>query len=209
MRVITRAEALKALLVTSSSLPLWTVSRPANAASFLQADDKSWDFSLPESWKLNGAPLRRPTTELPRLFQVRAEDASSQCQLDMTVEFAAANQKSLKDLGTMDIIAARYLERQPQPATLLEATKLPRPDMFSTSLYQFRYRVGDGGESVVKLALQQGRLYQLSVSIPAGATEPSRQEADDIVQSFKTYPLNIGCLSASNRGGSFLPGVCY
>ena len=200
VRLITRAEALRALLVA----PL-LATRPSIASTFLQADDKSWDMSLPDSWQLQGEPLRQSSAESPRLFQARAEDASAQISLEVVVQFASAGQKSLKDLGAMNAVAARYLAQQPQPATLVQAIKLPRPDLFSTSLYQFRFlQSGGESESVVKLALQQGRLYELSVTIPAGANE-----VDTILQSFKTYPLNIGCLSASNRGGSFLPGVCY
>ena len=200
----TRAEALRALLVSLPASPL-VVPRPA-VASFLQADDKSWDVSLPETWRVETTTMR--SEEAGRLFCMKAVGGTA--RVEVTVDFSAAGQKSLKDLGTIDAVGESFLERQPQPAMLLESTKLPRPDIFSTGLYQFRYSTGGGsGESVLKLALQQGRLYQLLATLPTGAPEALKREVDDVVASFKAYPLNIGCLSASNRGGSLLPGVCY
>ena len=34
-------------------------------------------------------------------------------------------------------------------------------------------------------------------------------EVDALIESFTVFPVNAGCLAASNAGGSSIPGVCY
>lgn len=177
----------------------------APASRHLQADDKSWAVKLPASWTISPASMRG---DAGHIFSVSATYANA-VRLSVTADFAANGVRSLKDFP-IERAASHYLALQPQPAELMSAVVLPRADLFSAGLYQLRFST-DGGqsESLIKVALQQGRLYQLTVRMAAGVPEIVRRDVEDVVSSFKAYPLNIGCLSASNRGGPLLPGVCY
>ena len=201
---LSRSDVVGSLLAAASVLRQPPPAFAAAAMSFVQADDKSFDFRLPSAWRLDPAP---PRSEFPeRLLHVRA--ARDDARLDVTVSFAKPGVSSLKDLGSIDKVAQSCLSRLPSSATLASAEKLPRPDLFSAGMYEFRFRTADG-RVVQRVALQQGRLYELSATLPADAPEPLQQEVDEVVASFKAFPLNIGCLQASNRGGSLVPGVCY
>ena len=64
-------------------------------------------------------------------------------------------------------------------------------------------------ERRVKIAVQQGRLFELAVALPADPPAPLAAEVDALIESFTVFPVNAGCLAASNAGGSSIPGVCY
>ena len=209
---LTRVDVVKALLVSPLLVPL---STPADDNIFFQSDDKSFDISLPPTWTLQAEPAPRANPQ--HLFYVRASRNDGAAKLEMTCDFMEGA-KNLDTLGTVTKVAQKYLSAQPQPATLVSANKVPGNGMFALGTYDFRYLVGAAGgdgtgssgysSKVIKLALRQERLYQLSVTLPAEPTEPLRSEVDAIVDSWKAFPLNAGCLRASNKGSIF-PGVCY
>ena len=206
MRVV-RADLLKvAALLAAPLAPSW----PASASTvFFQADDKSWDLALPPTWRVDPA---LPRADPAHLFRFRATAPDNLARLDLTVDFTEPSIKSIKDLGSPEAAGQRFMATVPQPATLVQAAKLPRPDLFSTGPYQLRYRTAAASENVIKLAVQQGRIYKLMVELPApgsAASDAVVLESEGIIDSFRAFPLNIGCLAASNRGGSLLPGVCY
>ena len=58
------------------------------------------------------------------------------------------------------------------PATLLQAVKVPRPNLFAMGTYIYRYRMGDASMRVVKIGLTQNRRSTLTVTLPP---EPSRE----------------------------------
>jgi len=186
---------LRALLTVPAS-PLL----PLPAVGF-QADDKSFSLDVPQSWQLDPRPPRaeQPTT-LFRVLGSRADAA-----FVATVEPSAV--KRLGELGSLDAVAKRYVASQPQPATLLQAAKVPRPSMFAIDMYELRLRTGST-EQVVRLGLQQSRMYKLAVTLPAAPSPELKAEAEALVQSYQAFPLNIGCLRESNAG-TLLPGVCY
>ena len=139
------------------------------------------------------------------LFRV-VGSAAGGGRFEATVEQSL--KKQLVELGSLDAVAQRYLALQQQPAALLGATKVPRPNMFGLQMYELRFSTGPAQQRVVRLALTQSRLYQLVVSLPAEPTRELEAEAEALVASFEAYPLNIGCLRGSNAGAP-LPGVCY
>ena len=190
---------VQALLVLPIS-PLSSV--PASA---FQADDKSFSLAVPPTWQLDPAPPRVGQPQHPMLFRV-VGSAAGGGRFEATVE--PSLKKQLAELGSLEAVAKRYLELQPQPAALLGATKVPRPNMFGLQMYELRFSTGPAQQRVVRLALTQSRLYQLVVSLPAEPTREQQAEAEALVASFEDYPLNIGCLRGSNAGAP-LPGVCY
>ena len=193
------ALGVRALLVLPAS-PLF----PLPASAF-QADDKSFSLAVPPTWQLNPAPPRLGQPEPSMLFRV-VGSAAGGGRFEATVEPSPT--KQLAELGSLDAVAQRYLALQPQPAALLRATKVPRPNMFGLNMYELRFSAGPAQQRVVRLALTQSRLYQLVVSLPAEPTRELQAEAEALVASFEAYPLNIGCLRGSNAGTP-LPGVCY
>ena len=122
---------------------------------------------------------------------------------------AFPGKKSFKDLGSsVDKVAENFLKEQPPGSRLLSATQLPRAGLFTTPLYEFRFAAAGGELRIQKCALTQSRFYKLLVILPADAPEPLQLEVEEIIDSFKAFPLNIGCLAQSNQG-TILPGVCY
>lgn len=120
----------------------------------------------------------------------------------------SAGPKRLAELGSLDAVARSLVAAWPQPgAVLLAADKIGRPNLFALDSYEVRFRAG-AQQQVVRLALQQGRRYQLFVSLPAEADEAVAREVDALVASFEAYPLNLGCLRASNEGVPPV-AICY
>ena len=197
---ISRAELVRAILVSLPAVPL-----PA-ASAFIQADDKSWDVTLPSTWQLTEAS-KTPRAEEEHIFRIGGSRPGTSAQFELTVDFS--ERKKLSDLGSIESVAERFRAEQPQPARLLTAVKLPRADLFSSTTYEFRVDAANVGTCIQRVSLTQGRLYRLYATLPADAPQPLQQEVNDIVGSYKAFPLNIGCLKASNKGGSVLPGVCY
>ena len=200
---LNRAELLSSALL--ATLP----TRPpaAWAEVFYQADDKSWDLTLPDTWTLERSIS--PRDDPAHFYHVTAtRPGSTSAQLDVVVDITG--KKTLKDLGKLDAVAQRYLSQQPQPSSLVKAVEVPRPGPFSTNSYELRYAVaGNTRTTGVKVSAKQGRVYQLTLSIPFDSPTPIQQEFDSILGSFRAFPLNAGCLAQSNRGGAIIPGVCY
>jgi hypothetical protein len=211
MRLSSRPDFLKAILCASlQASPL--ASTAAHAATFLQADDKSFDITLPEALWTKSPPLRGTP---PNLFSLVSKRDGSSTSVTVTVELAKADQwglkfppKTLADLGNVESVGERLRLEQPQPAVLTRAAKVAGAGLFATSTYDFRFEHA-GGQSLIRLALKQGRVYRLALALPAQPDETLLTEAEGIVSSFRAYPLNAGCLASSNNGRKALPGVCY
>ena len=184
------------------------------ASTFVQADDKSFDVTLPDTWKVaTPEPVRGTPPQIFSLGSTRASDA----ELLVTVDLAHAEDfgkkfapKKLADLGSLDEVAERLRLEQPQPATLLRADKVGAGanGLFSLAVYVFRFTTGEG-QAIIALALTQGRVYRLTQRLPAKPDAALQAETESILASFRAYPLNAGCLAVSSKGQKALPGVCY
>lgn len=210
LRPTTRAAVLKsALLAALQSAPLY--SSYAAGAAFVQADDKSFDVTLPDTWQASA--VERGT--LPNIFSLSARRQDA--RVDATVDIAKASTfgrkfdpKKLSELGTIEEVGDRLQLEQPQPAKLLRADKVKAGanGLFALAMYVFRFESAEG-LSTVALALSQGRVYRLTLRLPANADAALQAEAESTLASFRAYPLNAGCLAASSKGQRALPGVCY
>ena len=208
-----RADCMK-LLVSAAmhASPLLTLPSRASASA-IQADDKSFDFVLPDgTWRTSG--LRRG--EPPQLFLQTAQRVDGQARLEVAVSFATGSDwglkfqpKKLSDLGSVEVVGARLQAQDASSAKLLRAEKTSGGGLFAVTCYEYRFELAQGGRQAVKLALQQGRLYRLTITCEPTAPDALLSEVDGIVGSFRAFPLNAGCLSQSNRGEKALPGVCY
>ena len=229
---LSRAAAVRTLLATLPVSPLLSLpalsapnsapnsgaaadSRSATAGVF-QSDDKSFRLALPSAaWQLDETPL--PRAEMPtRYFHLRGARPGGAggaggaggggVALEVVVE-PSTGPKRLAELGSLDAVAEQLVATWPQPGTLLSAEKIGRPNMFALDSYQVRFKTGTQ-QQVVRLALQQSRRYQLFVSLPMEADEAVAREVDALVASFEAYPLNLGCLRASNEGVPPV-AICY
>ena len=212
MRFFSRAELIRTCLLVA--LP--AAPPPAFASGgFYQSDDKSWDVTLPSTWRLETTTA--PRAEAAHIFHVAARREDGTASLDVTVDFAESGVKKLADLGTVDVVSRRLLSSEAQPVNLVSAAKLPGAGFMAGSTYDITYESASE-QRAVKIGLQQGRQVQLIIRSPRTATEEVRAEVSSILGSFKSFPLNAGCLGQSNgiaksgRGASGerpSPGVCY
>jgi hypothetical protein len=211
-----RADLLKAALVAAlQPAALFAASHAASASTFVQADDKSFDITLPDSWLIRAAdPLRGNP---PRIFSLESSRREASAKLEVNVDIAQAGDfgkkfapKKLADLGSIEEVGDRLAQSQPQPAKLTRADKVGAgaSGLFALATYVFRYEHAEG-QSIVALALSQGRVYKLTQRLPAKPDAQLQAEAESILASFRAFPLNAGCLAASSKGQRALPGVCY
>ena len=62
----------------------------------------------------------------------------------------------------------------------------------------------------LKLGVQQNRVYQLAIALPSSPSSAEVEaEAAGILDSFKCFPINIICISQSNKGIVPVAGSCY
>mmetsp|Transcript_68881 Transcript_68881/g.114472 ORF Transcript_68881/g.114472 Transcript_68881/m.114472 type:complete len:211 (+) Transcript_68881:43-675(+) len=208
-RLLSRADFCSALALSVSGpfMPL-----PAHSL-FYQADDKSFDLQIPNSWRLDSTAARRLDPASSGIFRVQA-GRDDGVGLALTVDFMSPvkvgmpSPKVLADLGSLEKVGNQFLVELPQPASLLETRAASGTAFMAAKTYEYRCRIGSGGLVMMKQSAQQGRVYRLIVTLPPEPTVEQQAEADSIIGSFKVFPLNIGCLKQSNQG-LILPGVCY
>lgn len=205
--MLSRADLVKAMLIGLPTAPLFGSPLIAHADVFVQADDKSFDFQLPDTWKLDNVG---PRAEHPdHIFHVKAQRADGKAAVDLTVDFVEA--KTLNEYGSLESIGRQLLATQGPSAELLLASKVPAPGLFAAPTYEYRFDLGSstGAQSIVKVGLKQKRLYRLAASLSSVTDASLSAEVESIVESYKLFPLNLGCLVQSNRGEAPLPAVCY
>jgi hypothetical protein len=210
MRHLSRSALLQRMLV---ALPAWQLaSTPLPAVAllgeaigdgFFQADDKSFDFTLPSpAWKIDAT--KAPRAEHPaRLFHVTAERAGG-ATLDLTV--VPSGKKAASELGKVDAVGAELASSF--GGELVSAEVVPG-SVKGSKYYTLVYRLPSGGTTTVKLDAKQGRTYTLAVSLPAKPADDLRSEADSLLKSFKCFPVNIICVTQSNSGATPVSGSCY
>ena len=201
------ATVLAVAVPTLPTLPSSALIGEVITAGFTQGDDKSWDLTLPSSWKLSDVPARQ---EYPKhLFHVRATRTGVPgASLEVVVDRLKENGATLTAYGKLDAVAEKLRALQPQPATTISAA-LVKGAIKGSNYYQFAYGVAGGATTRAKLSVQQSRSYMLTVTLPDQATSEVQVEADAIIQSFKAFPINIICLSQSNSGTEPVAGSCY
>ena len=204
---LSRFQAVKsALLLAASSSSL--VPLPASAIigevigeGFYQADDKSWDLTLPSTkWKISTTVPRAEHPE--RIFHVSgARDGGA--AFEVTVVPSGA--KSEAELGKVDAVGAKLSKQFGE----LKSADVVAGAVKGSQYYVLRYQQSAGGTTTVKLDAKQGRTYMLAVSLPAPSSSEVQTEADALVESFKCFPINIICITQSNSGTTPVAGSCY
>ena len=204
--VFSRAAVLRTLIAIS---PAWVpldaravigeVTRPG----FLQADDKSWDITLPSTWM----PSTNLRAEAEHVFHLRAARSSGDASLEVLVD-KVKGKTTLKDLGSLEVVGQKYAVTP--SAELVSSAMVPGPIRGST-YYEYTYaHPAGGGTTRLKLGVQQNRVYQLAIALPSSPSSAEVEaEAAGILDSFKCFPINIICISQSNQGTAPVAGSCY
>jgi len=218
MRLETNVARRRCLAAVLATIAVPTLPTPPSSAligevisdGFTQADDKSWDFTLPPSWKLSDT---NPRAEFPaHIFHAHAKRTAAPGggapSMDIVVDRLKKKGGSLAEYGKLEAVAERLRMLLPQPATLSNAAVV-QGAVKGSSYYRFDYRLDGGGGVLLKLSVQQGRSYLLTVNLPSSSTQDVQAEAEAILQSFKAFPVNIICSSQSNSGTEPVPGSCY
>jgi hypothetical protein len=202
------------LLSPPPALALFGEVIPADG--FTQADDKSWDLTLPSSaWRFSGAS---PRAEFPtHLFRLQAERSGKEAAaFDLTVDITGA--KSNSDIGgSAQLAGEKLMARVPRAVSLESAVTVPgtfptangREVMKGSAYYVCRYNTEGGGTAVLKVKGQQGRTYTLAVTLPQKPSAELQAEAELLIESFKTFPVNIICQTQSSSGTVPVAGSCY
>ena len=206
---LARSALLRRLLIALPASQFVTVAPPAHAligevtsAGFTQADDKSWDFTLPSpKWSVDGA--RAPRAEHPqRLFHVVGSGPGG-ASFDLTVVPGKA--RSASELGKVDAVGASLAATY---GDLVSAEIVPGM-VKGSKYYVMEFKSPSGGSTVVKMDAKQSRTYQLVVSLPKGPSAEVQAEAAALTSSFKCFPVNAFCIAQSNGGSSPASGSCY
>ena len=206
---IARSALLRRLLLAVPAstllptLPAHALIGEVTGAGFYQADDKSWDITLPSpSWKVD--ETRSPRAEHPkRIFHVTGSGPSG-ATFDMSVD-PTPGMRSASELGKVDAVGARLASVYGE---LLSADVVPGV-VRGSKYYVMQFKSPAGGTATVKMDAKQGRTYTLSSSLPAKASAALQAESDALIDSFKCFPVNAFCIAQSNSGAVPASGSCY
>jgi len=160
---------------------------------------RGYALILPPSW----TPSSDLRAEHPKhLFHLRATRSGGGASAEIIVDKCKGT--SLKELGKLEAVGQRFA---PPSAEMTSAAQVPGA-IKGSSYYQYTYSSA-AGTSRLKLSVQQNRLYSLAITLPTSPSAEVETEAAAILSSFKSFPVNIFCLSASNGGTAPTPGTCY
>ena len=212
---LARADFSKLLLAIPATrfavtpLPAQAVIGEVLKEGFFQSDDKSWDFTLPSAaWKVDQSVA--PRAEHPkRLFHVFGGRTSG-ASFEVTVE-PNDGRKSAAELGKIDKVAEKLaakvggsLEKSDIVEGLINGERIK-----GSKYYLLEYRLANGGTTLVKLDAKQSRTYTIAATLPSSASADVKAEALSLVESFKSFPVNIMCVTQSNGGNIPASGSCY
>jgi len=183
---LARQDLLRNLLL----LPLAAEAAPPKVFSYA-SDDGAFFFSLPAAeWTLQTdcSPARRrlECSALGRRAVVTAQRVSGGGLVSATVDMGAFG-KRLGEFASLQEITAMVTASQPDSARMLDASAITSRSGKAPLYYVLRYRNGDS-ERVVKLAVQQNRLYMLTVQADARAGLGAEIAA--IVASYNVFPVS-------------------
>lgn len=209
MVALSRSALIRRLLIAVPASRLVAPPLPAHALigevigeGFVQGDDKSWDFTLPsKKWKID--ETKSPRAEHPqRLFHVTgARDGGA--SLDLIVQ--PSGKRSASEIGKVDAVASQLA---PSYGEVISSEVVPGV-VRGSKYYVMKYARSDGGSTLLKLDAKQGRTYSLAVSLPKKPSADLQAEADELIASFKCFPVNAFCIAQSNGGSTPASGSCY
>lgn len=152
-------------------------------------------------------PSTNLRAEAEHVFHLRAARSSGGASLEVLVD-KVKGKTTLKDLGSLEVVGQRYAVTP--SAELVSSAVVPGPIRGST-YYEYTYaHPAGGGTTRLKLGVQQNRVYQLAIALPSSPSSAEVEaEAAGILDSFKCFPINIICISQSNKGIVPVAGSCY
>ena len=114
---------------------------------------------------------------------VTARRADGTAALEATVDLGEYGTR-LSDFMSIDDAANKLLASLPPSASLVSANAETSKSGQTARNYVYVLRLGGGGERIIKLFVQQSRLYMLTLQTDAQPSPELRAELDGIAQTF-------------------------
>ena len=173
----------------------WANSGPI----FFQSNDGAFELELPVGWKVLArcAPSGRdPQCTLSgRRESVLAYRAGNEAVLEANVDLGAYGMR-LADFESLEEVVRDLQAVLPPSVRLLDAQAETNGRSSKQSRYYVVRFVGaTGGERLVKMSVQQSRLYTLSLQTDVTPSPALRAELDAIARKYQVFPVS------SMRGG--------
>ena len=187
-----------------------SIASPAFAANSkpitFTSEDGAYNFRLPNTWTIQNVCAPGQTTCGGRREFVTARRADGTAALEATVDLGEYGTR-LSDFMSVDDAANKLLASLPPSASLVSANAETSKSGQTARNYVYVLRLGGGGERIIKLFVQQSRLYMLTLQTDAQPSPELRAELDGIAQTFVAFPVSTlrGGLLRSNAPPTLKP----
>jgi hypothetical protein len=194
--------------VGAAATPWPAAALPRPGISY-SSDDGAFSFQLPAGWSISSScsPSRGARCELSgRRSSVLASRADGEAMLEANVDLGAYG-KRLADFGTLNEVARMLQASLPPTAKLTEAQAETNGRSRQSRYYRLRFAGASGGERLVKVGLQQSRLYTMSLQTDVAPSPALRAELEAIAGSYQAFPVSSmrGGLLSSTSPADVLP----
>lgn len=211
-RLIVRASAMASAPLAHALLaggPLAAAAPPLTSRGIgYESDDGALAFRLPPRWRVvSTCSPSRPTStcrgeDSGRRVVVRGERDGGGATATATVDLGAYG-KRLGEWATLEQVRDDYRNRWPLASrgemrcteARAETSKGGTP-----RYYVLRFEGSRGGVRLVKIGVQQSRLYMLTLDAAAAAGGEALADLDSVMRSFEAFPVSSlrgGLLSSS------------
>ena len=160
------------------------------------SDDGAVQFRLPTTWRIvsscspSGRDKCKPPGRRYSVLALRDGVAALEANVDL-----GAYGKRLSEWQTLDEVASGLLASLPPTTRLAEAKAETNRSGKQARYYLFRFVGANGGERMVKLGVQQSRLYTLTLQCDVAPSDAQRAELEAIASTYQAFPVS------SMRGG--------
>uniref|UniRef100_A0A7S0LKR7 PsbP C-terminal domain-containing protein n=1 Tax=Coccolithus braarudii TaxID=221442 RepID=A0A7S0LKR7_9EUKA len=207
---LSRGLLLRALLLPPAALlPLPGLAAPTVGMVGFQADDKSFDFTLPDGWRLS--PDSGRVHEASALFAASASSPQGAASAQVLVDLGKYG-NNLDEFGPPQraLTKALGVRSQAPLASDLEILSSAKVSgrVRGSSYYLAHYRRGAARSGLVKIGVAQNRLFRMIVEAPTDSTQLQTQ-VEELIDSFQVFPINFICKGQSNAGSVPTAGSCY
>ena len=179
------------LLCTMLLAPLVSIDTSAGRVSRdIISDDGAFNLRLPPQWQIVSTcwPGQTPCSTIPnRRAVARARRDDGRAWAEATVDLADYGMK----LGEFVSLSEAATKLMPPNARLLDASATTSK-AGAPKFYVLRYALGGAApaERVVRLAVQQSRLYTLTLQAEAPVAPEVEGELNAILQSYSAFPVS-------------------
>lgn len=193
---LTRRSSLAAV-TAAAVMPRSAAASPSRSeGKTFQSDDGAFTFMLPANWNIVSAcaSSRRKCTLPGRRESVVACRAAGESILEATVDLGAFGNR-LTEFATLDEAVSQLQALLPSTARLVSAQMETSGRGSQARYYTARFAGASGSERLIKLGVQQSRLYTLHLQTDLAPSAAMRAELEGIAETYQVFPVS------SLRGG--------